>query len=134
MEHTFSRTLTMNVFITENSVLIWELLCLLRFYTCLLGQATAFVQFAEDRQFVQAGMKSKTNRSIQKARKTDNVQGGPNWVLVAGGVLLSTLSVKLGCKLKQLFDAKQRNSNTSKGLMPPFAVVTLIPCLYCFKC
>uniref|UniRef100_A0A0E0G8W8 Uncharacterized protein n=1 Tax=Oryza nivara TaxID=4536 RepID=A0A0E0G8W8_ORYNI len=65
--------------------------------------------------FVQAGMKSKTNRSIQKARKTDNVQGGPNWVLVAGGVLLSTLSVKLGCKLKQLFDAKQRNTQRRPG-------------------
>uniref|UniRef100_A0A0E0K1M0 Uncharacterized protein n=1 Tax=Oryza punctata TaxID=4537 RepID=A0A0E0K1M0_ORYPU len=65
--------------------------------------------------FVQVGMKSKTNRSIQKARKTDNVQGGPNWVFVAGGVLLSTLSVKLGCKLKQLFDAKQRNTQRRPG-------------------
>ncbi|KAL5207381.1 hypothetical protein ABZP36_031816 [Zizania latifolia] len=61
-------------------------------------------------------MKSKTSRSIQKARKIDHVQGGgPNWVLVAGGVLLSTLSVKLGCKLKQLFDAKQRNAQRRPG-------------------
>ncbi|KAL5212437.1 hypothetical protein ABZP36_023284 [Zizania latifolia] len=67
-------------------------------------------------------MTSNTNRSIQKSRKTDHVQGGgPNWVLVAGGVLLSTLSVKLGCKLKQLFDAKQRNSSTPKAQRRPGA-------------
>jgi hypothetical protein len=72
-------------------------------------------------------MKSKHNRGIQKAGRVDHLQGGgPNWVLVAGGVLLSTLSVKLGCKLKQMFDTKQHNSS-SKGLMLPFAVVTCIP-------
>lgn len=57
------------------------------------------------------GMKSKENGSIQKAGKVDHSQRGrPNWVLVAGGVLLSTLSVRLGCKLKQMFDAKKQNS------------------------
>uniref|UniRef100_A0A0E0IVV7 Nuclease associated modular domain-containing protein n=1 Tax=Oryza nivara TaxID=4536 RepID=A0A0E0IVV7_ORYNI len=55
--------------------------------------------------------KSKENGSIQKAGKVDHSQRGrPNWVLVAGGVLLSTLSVRLGCKLKQMFDAKKQNS------------------------
>ncbi|XBH78639.1 hypothetical protein VPH35_104819 [Triticum aestivum] len=60
-------------------------------------------------------MKSKMNRGIQKAGRVDHLEGGgPNWILVAGGVLLSTLSVKLGCKLKQMFDTKQQNS-FSKG-------------------
>jgi hypothetical protein len=60
-------------------------------------------------------MKSKANGSIQKAGKANDVQGGPNWVLVAGGVLLSTLSVRLGSKLKQIFVTKQQNTST-KGL------------------
>uniref|UniRef100_A0ACD5TD47 Uncharacterized protein n=1 Tax=Avena sativa TaxID=4498 RepID=A0ACD5TD47_AVESA len=59
---------------------------------------------------------SKTNGSIQKAGRVNHVQGeGANWVLVAGGVLLSTLSVRLGCKLKQMFDMKKQNSSTSKA-------------------
>jgi len=67
-------------------------------------------------------MKTKTSRSLQKSGRGNQVQGeGPNWVLVAGGVLLSTLSVKIGCKLKQLFDGKQQN-NTSKGLMSSHAL------------
>jgi hypothetical protein len=68
-------------------------------------------------------MKTKTSRSLQKSGRGNQVQGeGPNWVLVAGGVLLSTLSVKIGCKLKQLFDGKQQN-NTSKGLMSSHAPI-----------
>jgi len=68
-------------------------------------------------------MKNKTSRSLQKSGKGSHVQGGgPNWVLVAGGVLLSTLSISLGCKLKQLFDGKQQN-NTSKGLMSSHAPI-----------
>ncbi|KAF0926714.1 hypothetical protein E2562_027149 [Oryza meyeriana var. granulata] len=55
--------------------------------------------------------KSKENGSIQKAGKVNHAQGGgPNWVLVAGGILVSTLSLKLGCKLKQMFDVKKQNS------------------------
>nr|XP_051210592.1 uncharacterized protein LOC127327830 isoform X3 [Lolium perenne] len=59
---------------------------------------------------------SKTNNgSIQKAGRASHGQGeGASWVLVAGGVLLSTLSVRLGCKLKQMFDMKKQNSSTSK--------------------
>ncbi|XP_047082149.1 uncharacterized protein LOC124692762 [Lolium rigidum] len=64
-------------------------------------------------------MKSKTNRGIQKAGRVDHLQGGgPNWVLVAGGVLLSTLSIKLGCKLKQMFDTKQHNSSPKAERRP----------------
>ncbi|CAO2039408.1 unnamed protein product [Urochloa humidicola] len=67
-------------------------------------------------------MKTKTSRSLQKSGRGNHVQGGegPNWVLVAGAVLLSTLSVRLGCKLKQLFDGKQPN-NTSKAKRRPEA-------------
>ena len=70
-------------------------------------------------------MKNKTSRSLQKSGRGSHVQGeGPNWVLVAGGVLLSTLSIRLGCKLKQLFDGKQQNNiNTSKGLMSSHAPI-----------
>uniref|UniRef100_A0A0D9WKE6 Nuclease associated modular domain-containing protein n=1 Tax=Leersia perrieri TaxID=77586 RepID=A0A0D9WKE6_9ORYZ len=61
--------------------------------------------------------KSKANGSIQKAGKVNHTQGGgSNWVLVAGGVLLSTLSVKLGCKLKQMFDTKKQNCSAPKAL------------------
>nr|GMC67903.1 uncharacterized protein LOC109157541 isoform X1 [Ipomoea batatas] len=61
-------------------------------------------------------MKSRTN-GISRAQKSKALQGeGPNWVLIAGGALLSTLSVRLGYKLKQVLDAKQQNTtgNTSK--------------------
>nr|CAB3460586.1 unnamed protein product [Digitaria exilis] len=59
-------------------------------------------------------MKSKVNGSIQKAGKANDAQGGPNWVFVAGVVLISTLSVGLGSKLKQLFVTKQEDT-TTKG-------------------
>ncbi|XP_048550773.1 uncharacterized protein LOC125530416 [Triticum urartu] len=64
---------------------------------------------------------SKTNGSVQKAGRVSHAQGeGPSWVLVAGGVLVSTLSVRLGCKLKQMFDTKKQNS-TSRAKRRPGA-------------
>ncbi|XP_073019079.1 uncharacterized protein [Primulina eburnea] len=51
-------------------------------------------------------------------RRPRNLQeGGPNWILVAGGALLSTLSIRLGFKLKQFLDTKQTvtRSQTFKG-------------------
>ncbi|XP_008801442.2 uncharacterized protein LOC103715538 [Phoenix dactylifera] len=61
-------------------------------------------------------MKPKANAAIQRAQKVKHVQGeGPNWVIIAGGALLSTLSIRLGCKLKQIFDTKQsKNFNNAK--------------------
>ncbi|KAL3633502.1 hypothetical protein CASFOL_022264 [Castilleja foliolosa] len=52
-------------------------------------------------------------RTSEASRRSKNIQGeGPNWILIAGSALLSTLSIRLGCKLKQVFDDKQRdNSN-----------------------
>ncbi|KAK4381934.1 hypothetical protein Sango_2920500 [Sesamum angolense] len=49
-------------------------------------------------------------------RRSRNFQeGGSNWILIAGGALLSTLSIRLGYKLKQVLDTKQLN-NSSQSL------------------
>lgn len=52
-------------------------------------------------------MSPRTSRGprAQKSRISSNE--GPNWVLIAGGALLSTLSIRLGYRLKQAFDTKQ---------------------------
>ncbi|KAF8380797.1 hypothetical protein HHK36_028291 [Tetracentron sinense] len=63
-------------------------------------------------------MKPRTN-GAPRAQKSKNIQGeGPSWVLIAGGALLSTLSVRLGYKLKQALDSKrlENASNELKGL------------------
>ncbi|XP_057970003.1 uncharacterized protein LOC131159272 isoform X2 [Malania oleifera] len=55
-------------------------------------------------------MKSRAN-GIPRAQRSKNFQGeGPNWVLIAGSALLSTLSIRLGYKLKQIFDTKQQEN------------------------
>ncbi|KAG6468017.1 uncharacterized protein LOC122034664 [Zingiber officinale] len=62
-------------------------------------------------------MKSKINGtgSIQTSHKTNYDQGnGPNWVLVIGGALLSTLSIKLGCQLKRILDNKQQEKGNKE--------------------
>ncbi|KAH0451628.1 hypothetical protein IEQ34_018927 [Dendrobium chrysotoxum] len=57
-------------------------------------------------------MKSKANGSMQRAQMVDRVNGdGPNWILIAGGALLSTLSIRIGCKLKQALEAKALNKD-----------------------
>lgn len=50
--------------------------------------------------------------------KSKSFQGeGPNWVLIAGGALLSTLSIRLGFKLKQALDTKHdKSTNAFNGL------------------
>ncbi|XP_077244734.1 uncharacterized protein LOC143884814 isoform X2 [Tasmannia lanceolata] len=62
-------------------------------------------------------MKSSTDRTISRTQKPKHIQGeGPNWVLIAaGGALLSTLSIRLGCKLKQALETK-RPANASSAL------------------
>ncbi|OVA10081.1 hypothetical protein BVC80_1755g38 [Macleaya cordata] len=59
-------------------------------------------------------MKPRTN-GAPRAHKSKNFQGqGPNWILIAGGALLSTLSVRLGYKLKQVLDTRRLdNANDS---------------------
>lgn len=64
-------------------------------------------------------MRPKTT-GVPRAQKSKSFQGegGPNWILIAGGAVLSTLSIRLGYKLKQAIDTKQQeNANIgSKGL------------------
>ena len=64
-------------------------------------------------------MKSRTNHGSRAQRANGFQREGPNWVLVAGGALLSTLSIRLGYKLKQVLDPKQpeTNGNGSNGLL-----------------
>ncbi|KAG8381842.1 hypothetical protein BUALT_Bualt05G0014800 [Buddleja alternifolia] len=52
-------------------------------------------------------------RTSEAPRRSRNLQGeGPNWILIAGSALLSTLSIRLGYKLKQAFDAKQPDNSS----------------------
>ncbi|KAF3328292.1 hypothetical protein FCM35_KLT06898 [Carex littledalei] len=61
-------------------------------------------------------MTLKNNRSIQRGKSNSNIQvEGPNWVFLAGGVVLSTLTIRLGCKLKHVFDKKQQNTPIKGG-------------------
>ncbi|KAL5767581.1 hypothetical protein ACOSP7_014179 [Xanthoceras sorbifolium] len=59
-------------------------------------------------------MKPRTD-GLSRGQKAKNIQGqGPNWILIAGGALLSTLSIRLGFKLKQTLDSKQQaNANNA---------------------
>ncbi|KAF3795948.1 hypothetical protein EJ110_NYTH04193 [Nymphaea thermarum] len=63
-------------------------------------------------------MNSKSNAKFSRDRTTSNVHGGgPNWVLIACGALLGTLSIRTGCKIKQvLLDRRPTDAgNLSKG-------------------
>lgn len=65
-------------------------------------------------------MKPKSDRAISRTQKTKCVEGeGLNWVIIAGGALLSTLSFRLVCKLKQAVKTKLPDSDNSvlKGLI-----------------
>lgn len=58
-------------------------------------------------------MKPRTNGGSRSQRSKGVQTEGPNWVIIAGSALLSTLSVRLGYKLKQVFDSRQQNKATS---------------------
>ncbi|XVF06827.1 hypothetical protein REPUB_Repub06bG0084600 [Reevesia pubescens] len=56
---------------------------------------------------------------VSRDQKSKKFQGeGPNWILIVGGALLSTLSIRLGYKLKQSLDTNQQDnaSTSSKGI------------------
>lgn len=58
-------------------------------------------------------MKPKTT-GVPRAQKSKPFQGdGLNWVLIAGGALLSTISIRLGYKLKQALDIKHQENSRS---------------------
>lgn len=70
---------------------------------------------------------------VHKAQKSSNFQGeGPNWVLIAGGALLSTLSIRLGYKLRQALDTKQPDNATNglKGLLISKALASCFLYIY----
>ncbi|KAK4366911.1 hypothetical protein RND71_014791 [Anisodus tanguticus] len=58
-------------------------------------------------------MKPRTNVGSRSQRSKGVQSEGPNWVIIAGSALLSTLSVRLGYKLKQVLDSRQQNKTTS---------------------
>ncbi|MCD7454585.1 hypothetical protein HAX54_025281 [Datura stramonium] len=58
-------------------------------------------------------MKPRTNGGSRSQRSKGVQSEGPNWVIIAGSALLSTLSVRLGYKLKQVLDSRQQNKTTS---------------------
>ncbi|KAL8482776.1 hypothetical protein ACS0TY_025715 [Phlomoides rotata] len=58
-------------------------------------------------------MNPRTTVGPQRSR---NVQAeGPNWILIAGSALLSTLSIRFGYKLKEVFDAKQLDNSSQSS-------------------
>ncbi|KAL2904818.1 Microsomal triglyceride transfer protein large subunit [Bienertia sinuspersici] len=60
-------------------------------------------------------MKSKSSSEARSQRLKSTQGEGPNWVFIVGGALLSTLSIRLGCKLKQAIDSKQQDNTILKG-------------------
>lgn len=71
---------------------------------------------------------STRKNGISRHQRVDNIRGqGPNWILIAGGALLSTLSIRFGYKLKQSNDSKPQ-SNGTRGLKRTYLSV------YCFTC
>lgn len=57
-------------------------------------------------------MKPNSNDMLGAQRGKKFHGQGPNWILIAGGALLSTLSVRLGYRLKQVLDLKQPQNTT----------------------
>ncbi|CAK9139194.1 unnamed protein product [Ilex paraguariensis] len=78
-----------------------------------------FGLFGCSRFFLSPVQKKRRSNVVPRTQGNKSFQGdSPNWVLIAGGALLSTFSVSLGYKLKQLLDTKQpdHTSNDLKGL------------------
>lgn len=69
------------------------------------------------------------NSRVSRGQKSKKFQGeGPNWILIAGGALLSTLSVRLGYKLKQALDTQQQDNATAslKGILVSVASIICV--------
>ncbi|CAN0900687.1 hypothetical protein LINGRAHAP2_LOCUS20980 [Linum grandiflorum] len=68
-------------------------------------------------------MRPRPNGIARGQREERFQSGGPNWILIAGGALLSTLSIRLGCKLKQTLDSRKeanaRNESITEVKYPP---------------
>jgi len=73
---------------------------------------------------------STRRNGISKHQRGDKFCGeGPNWILIAGGALLSTLSIRFGYKLKQSLDSKPQ-SNGSAGLKRTYFIAVLLNMFY----
>ncbi|EOA16967.1 hypothetical protein CARUB_v10005195mg [Capsella rubella] len=58
---------------------------------------------------------STRRNGIPKHQRAEKFFGeGPNWILIAGGALLSTLSIRFGYKLKQSLDWKPQLNGSAK--------------------
>ncbi|XP_020587903.1 uncharacterized protein LOC110029797 isoform X2 [Phalaenopsis equestris] len=81
-------------------------------------------------------MKSKTNGTMRRAQLMDRVKGDrPNWILIAGGALLSTLSIRIACKLKEVLETKGLKKDirgNKNAALPPRGVCQLHSNLYQF--
>ncbi|XP_010276969.1 PREDICTED: uncharacterized protein LOC104611562 isoform X2 [Nelumbo nucifera] len=60
-------------------------------------------------------MKPKAN-GISRAEKSKKIQEGPNWILIIGGALLSTLSIRVGYKLKQALYTKRPDNGNKRSV------------------
>ncbi|KAL9256223.1 hypothetical protein AKJ16_DCAP04580 [Drosera capensis] len=60
-------------------------------------------------------MKPRTHVADRGRRSGNNQGEGPNWMLIAGSALLSTLSIHVGRKLKKALEAKQPDQGPLKG-------------------
>ncbi|KAE8677343.1 putative tocopherol O-methyltransferase [Hibiscus syriacus] len=58
-------------------------------------------------------MNTRNSRVSRGQSSRKNKVEGTNWILIAGGALLSTLSVRFGYKLKQALDLKQQDNVTA---------------------
>ena len=81
-------------------------------------------------------MKSKSNFEARSIGLKSSQGEGPNWVLIVGGALLSTLSIRLGFKLKQTFDCKQKDDTILKGKLFLKGFYSLLNFIICnsFRC
>lgn len=59
-------------------------------------------------------MTSRINGSMKKSEELKHAKEmGPNWVVIVGGALLCTFSIRLCCRLKQVFDFKSSSETHS---------------------
>lgn len=73
---------------------------------------------------------STRRNGVSKHQRADKFCGeGPNWILIAGAALLSTLSIRFGYKLKQSLDLKPQPSGSAglKGTYP----ISLLLNMFC---
>lgn len=73
---------------------------------------------------------STRRNGISKHQRAEKFCGeGPNWILIAGGALLSTLSIRFGYKLKQTLELKPQ-LNVSAGLKGAYFIAVLLNMFY----